>query len=277
MGKKSKKSAAAAPTAAAHPVKDPRPSKKGLILDMTCFGLGNTSWESIYNLIEAKDLEELSESATSDSTNKSEGTLKELACSYLHRIATRAKIMPYTDVVRWVVEKIPVSDRTFCTADGRIFGSFQPEDLMKMYHLPRPEKRYNKAFLEAYAKENDSELAPIKQWKHFPEKHKHEPSGKYSVDSLASPYCYAEVMMCRILGIHDSAKFTIEMVPLMEAAINGYVMDWANILSGKLAIAILKYRANAYKTSQIIPLFYYSAYIMDTICFNSEYPILGWK
>lgn len=83
--------------------------------------------------------------------------------------------------------------------------------------------------------------------------------------------------MCRMWGIHDSTKFTIEMVPLMEATINGYVMDWANILSDKLATTILQYRTNAHQTSQIIPPFYYSAYIMDTICFNSEYPILGWS
>jgi len=137
----------------------------------------------------------------------------------------RAKILPYTNIVRCVVEKIPVLDRTFCTANGRIFGSFQPENLTKMYHLLQLEKRYNKALLEAFAKENDSESSLIKQWRHFPEKHKHESSGKYFVDSLASPYCYAGAMMCRIWGIHDSSKFTIEMVPLMEAAINGYVMD----------------------------------------------------
>lgn len=156
MGKKSNKSAAAAPTAVVQPAKDPRPSKKGLILDTTCLGLGNTSWESIYNLIEAKELEEVSEEATTDSTDKSEASLKDLACSYLHRIAAREKILPYTDVVRWVEEEIPVSNRTFCTIDGRIFGSFQPNDLRKMYHMPEPEKRYNKAFLEKFANENET-------------------------------------------------------------------------------------------------------------------------
>jgi len=47
MGKKPKKPKAT-PMA-----KEPRPSKKGLISDTTCLSLGNTSWESIYNLIEA--------------------------------------------------------------------------------------------------------------------------------------------------------------------------------------------------------------------------------
>lgn len=71
----------------------------------------------------------------------------------------------------------------------------------------------------------DMESDPIRHWRHFSEKHKHESSGKYFVDSLASAYCYAGIMMCKLWGQHDSAKFTIDMVPLMEAAINGYVMD----------------------------------------------------
>lgn len=80
MGKKSKKSIAAAPTASVQPTKYPGPSKKGLISDITCLGLGNTSWESIYNLIEAEEHEEISEEATADSSNKSEASLKDLAC-----------------------------------------------------------------------------------------------------------------------------------------------------------------------------------------------------
>jgi len=62
-----------------------------------------------------------------------------------------------------VVEKIPASDRIFSIVDGRVFGSFKPEDLRQTYHLALPEKRYNKVFLEAFAKENDSESAPIKR------------------------------------------------------------------------------------------------------------------
>ena len=96
----------------------------------------------------------------------------------MHRIAAQEKILPYTDVVRWVVEEIPVSNRMFCTVDGRMFGSFQPNDLRKMYHLPNPEKKYNKAFLEKFADENEIESTPIKQWRQNPAKHKHESSGK---------------------------------------------------------------------------------------------------
>jgi len=88
MGKGSKKStAAAAPTATVQPAKDLGQSKKWLISDTTCLGLGNTSWESIYNLIEAEEPEEISEEAIADSSNKLEVSLKDLACSYFHRIS----------------------------------------------------------------------------------------------------------------------------------------------------------------------------------------------
>lgn len=137
--------------------------KKVLIADTFYLSLGQASWESIYNLLEADDLEEIEEEkGTMDSTNKSESTLKDLASSYLHIIAARAKILPYNDLVRWVIKSIIIIDRAFFTADGRMFGSSRAEDIKNMYHFPEPQKQYNKAFLESFAEENDVELDPIK-------------------------------------------------------------------------------------------------------------------
>ena len=161
--------------------------------------------------------------------------------------------------------------------DGTVFGSFRAEDLRIMYHLPREGKKYNAAFLEKFREENETESEPIRDWRHNPAKHKHEASGKYSFDSLCSPYCYAGVMMCRLWGLHDSANITIEMVPLIEAACSGEIMDWAVILSDKLAKAILDFRSDYRVSERVIPPFYYSAYIMDVLCFNSEFPVLGWR
>lgn len=148
--------AASAPAVTGQSTTDPGRSKKGLISDTTCLGLGNTSWQSIYNLIEVEEPETVSVQATADSTRKLEASLKDLADSYLHRIAAREKILPYTNVVRWAVEKIRVMNRTLCTVDGRVFGSFQPDDLRKMYHLPKPQKKYNKAFLEKFTSDNEN-------------------------------------------------------------------------------------------------------------------------
>jgi len=228
-------------------------------------------------LIEAEEPKVTAVQATADSTRKSDATLKDLADSFLHRIAAREQILPYTDVVRWEIEEIPITNRTFCTIDGRIFGSFQPDNLRQMYHLPIPEKKYNKAFLEKFSKENEIESEPIREWRQNPAKHKHESSGKYSIDSLCSPYCYAGIMMCRLWRLHDSTNFTIEMVLLMEAACNSEIMDWATILSDKLATAVLEFRNKTRITERLVPPFYYSAYILDTLCFNSKFPVLGWR
>ena len=139
MGKKSKKTAIASTApATGEVVADPAPKKKGLISDTTCSGLCKTTWQSTYNLIEAEEPKVTAAQATASSNRKSDGTLKDLADSFLHRIAAREQILPYTDVVRWEIEEIPIKNRNFCTRDGRIFGSFQSNDLRQMYHLPVP-------------------------------------------------------------------------------------------------------------------------------------------
>lgn len=113
--------------------------KKVLIADTTCLGLGKASWESIYNLLEAEDPEEIEEEKeTTDSIDKSESTLKDLSSSYLHRIATHTKILPYNDLVRWVIESISIMGRTFFMSDGKMFGLFRAKDIKKMYHFPEP-------------------------------------------------------------------------------------------------------------------------------------------
>ena len=67
------------------------------------------------------------------------------------------------------------------------------------------------------------------------------------------------------------------MVPLMEAACNSEIIDWGNILSDKLATTILEFRKKTCVTKRFIPPFYFSAYILDTLCFNSEFHVLGWR
>ena len=151
MGKKCKKTTVASTApATGQAIADPANKKKGLISDSTCLGLAKTTWQSTYNLIEAEEPKVTGVQATTGSSRKSDGTLKDLANSFLHRIAAREKILPYTDVVKWAIEEIPITDRTFCTKDGRIFGSFKDDDLRQMYHFHEPEKKYNKAFLEKF-------------------------------------------------------------------------------------------------------------------------------
>ena len=65
------------------------------------------------------------------------------------------------------------------------------------------------------------------------------------------------------------------MVPLIHSVVNSKIMDWSVILSDKIANRILDYRKDK-DTGNMTP-FYFCAYILDALCFNSEFPILGWK
>ncbi len=71
------------------------PAKLVLVADTTCLGLGKTSWEGIYNLLETKDPTEIEkEGGMTDSSDKSENTLKDLVSCFLHKIVARAKLLP---------------------------------------------------------------------------------------------------------------------------------------------------------------------------------------
>ena len=61
---------------------------------------GITTWEGMYNLLEEENPVVVKVAATAGSSNTSEATLKELACSFLHRIAARSRILPYTEMVK---------------------------------------------------------------------------------------------------------------------------------------------------------------------------------
>lgn len=64
----------------------------------------------------------------------------------------------------------------------------------------------------------------------------------YTTRSLCSPYFFATTMLCRLLWKPYINKFSLESLPLLDAATNATIMDWAQILSDNLGSAILEYR-----------------------------------
>jgi len=109
-----------------------------LVSYSTCQGLGKISWEGIYDFLEGENPKEIEEEATTDGTDEIENMLSDLASSFLHIIAAYANVLPYNDLVRWVIESINIMERSFFTAGGKMFGSFKPEYVKRMYHLPDP-------------------------------------------------------------------------------------------------------------------------------------------
>jgi len=108
-----------------------------LFTDTTCTREASIStWESMYSLLEEENPRVMEVTVTADAHGSSEASLTELACSFLHSIAARPKIVPYTDMVKWVLDNANILDRQFKSQDQEVIGSSTPQDLRLMYHLP---------------------------------------------------------------------------------------------------------------------------------------------
>ena len=72
---------------------------------------GIATWEGMYNLLEEENPRVMKVTATVGSHSSSEASITELACSFLHRIAARPKILPYTDMVKWILDNVDIRNR----------------------------------------------------------------------------------------------------------------------------------------------------------------------
>lgn len=81
-----------------------------LYTDTTCNRDANvTTWESIYNLLEKENPRLMEVTATAGSHGSSKASIIELACSFLHRIVVRPKILPYIDMVKWILDSVDIT------------------------------------------------------------------------------------------------------------------------------------------------------------------------
>ena len=102
MGKKSK--------AQGSEVKEMAP----LYTDTACNRDGGIStWESMYRLLEEENPRIMKVTAVADSQGSSEASLEELACSFLHRIEARPRILPYMDMIKWILDNAEMKNRQF--------------------------------------------------------------------------------------------------------------------------------------------------------------------
>ena len=72
-------------------------------------------------------------------------------------------------------------------------------------------------------------------------------------------------------------KFSIEWIPLIDACVNSHIMNWVTILSDKLATIITEYQQKGASSLENLSAFYFSAYIIDAICFCTTFSTMGWK
>lgn len=100
-----------------------------LFMDTTCNREGGTStWEAMYNILEEEQPRILEMKVTVDRRDSSDASMFETTCSFLHRIAARLKIIPYTDMVKWVIDEANISDRELNTRSQEVMGFLDKDD-----------------------------------------------------------------------------------------------------------------------------------------------------
>jgi hypothetical protein len=108
----------------------------------------------------------------------------------MHKVAARPRLLPYYDMIRWVLDHVDIPTRTIINEQKVIVGTFRPENLQAMYKLPpTSEFMYNAEFLDGFKQKECEQYMKIlsdliKDWVSHPSNFRANNNGIYSISSL---------------------------------------------------------------------------------------------
>jgi hypothetical protein len=236
------------------------------------------SWSFVSDILQS----ELVNYSDSDDNEKDDLNTKYkiVVQSGMHKVATRPRLLPYYDMIRWALDHIDLPTRTIMNDQRVTVGTFRPEHIQTMYKLPTTsEYTYDVEFLEKFKEKECAQYDKtmpglIKDWVSRSAKFRANDQGVYSIASLEPQYKYVAMMTCRLFGREDTSHFYIAWVPLMFRVAEGCSFNWAKILSDSLANRVTEYREQ--KASGRPSSFFMSAYIMDAVCSMTPFPLMSW-
>lgn len=82
--------------------------------------MGNSTWEGMYNSLEEENPRVMEVTTIVGSNSSFESFIIDLACSFLHWIEARPKILPYMDMVKWTLDTVDIRNRQFKTQGKEI-------------------------------------------------------------------------------------------------------------------------------------------------------------
>jgi hypothetical protein len=210
----------------------------------------------------------------------SENHLQDIAESELHKVVARPRLVSYTDMISWALEKVDVPTRSILNEQGAVIDSFRPEHIQVMYNLlPNYRHTFNSEFFEFQRKEcieaGQTYPGMIKGWARDENKFRVDLHGIYATASLNEYMVYVEMMLCRIFGRKDPCHFHANWTPFLEEVSEGHSFNWHKILSNNLTSEVVNYKAARSKGKPVS--FYMSSYIMDSICFMTPFPLMNWS
>jgi hypothetical protein len=182
-----------------------------------------STWSSITNILQSKlvncsDSDDYNYDIVKDDMNT---RYKTIVQSKMHLVATRPRLLPYFDMIRWTLDHVDLPSRTILNDRQDMIGTFRPEHIQSMYKLPVTSKytfgkEFFAEFKEKECKEFDKTLLGlINDWVSRPSTLRVNNEGVYSISSLEPNYRYVDMMTCRLFGSEDTAHFFVQWVPLI--------------------------------------------------------------
>jgi hypothetical protein len=245
-----------------------------IISDTTASGVHSVkSWTGI-----SEKLEDELKYADPDSENH----LRDIAESELHKVVARPRLVTYTDMICWALDRVDIPTRSILNEQGAVVGSFRPEHIQVMYKLsPNYKHTFNAEFLAEFQRKECVEAGQtypdmIRGWARSEAKFRADAlHGIYASASLNEYMVYAAMMLCRLFGRKDPCHFHADWTPFLEEVSEGRSFNWHKILSDNLTKEVVNYKAAKSKGQPVS--FYMSAYIMDAICFMTPFPLMNWS
>jgi hypothetical protein len=227
-----------------------------IISDTTATGV-------IHNVKSWAAIAEKMEDELSYSDNGGENHLRDIAETALHKVVARLRLVSYTDMVAWALDKVDVPTRSILNEQGAVIGSFRPEHIQVMYKLsPNYRHTLNSEFLAAFQQKECVESGQtypdmIRGWSRDENKFRDDLHGIYVTASLNDYMRYLAMMLCRLYGKKDSNHFSAEWTPFLEEVLEGRSFNWHKILSDNITTEFTSYKTARSKGQPVA--FYMSA------------------
>jgi hypothetical protein len=181
-------------------------------------------------------------------------------------------------MIDWALDHVDIPTRTIFNSQKVAVGSFRSKHLKVMYKLSLVSNFiYNENFLVDFNKKECDQYEKnlpdlIKDRYSCLEKFRADSHGTYPVVALEPHIMYITMMMCRLYGKENTARFFLPWVPIIHTVAEGYSFDWAKILSDSLVQEITIYHSLRAKGQPA--QFFMSAYIMDVVCFMMPFLLM---
>jgi hypothetical protein len=170
------------------------------------------TWSYISEVLQS-ELVDVSDDSSDNEKDDLITKYKIIVQAQIHKVATRPRLLPYYDMVRWALDHVDIPTKTIVNEQRVTIGTFRPEQLQAMYKLPTmSELVYNVEFLENFKHKecvqyDKSMSSLIKDWVSHPTKFKGDSNGIYSISSLEPQFKYVAMMTCRLYGREDTTHF----------------------------------------------------------------------